>query len=341
MKRKDGMFKIALCIALAILLTIGCLALWKLQMNRTIGTADEAYTEYQYHYVLITEDGNETFWQSVYEGAVTRGDSIGAYVERMGSNLAVDYSKEELMEIAIASGVDGIILEGDESEVQQEMIKKAVDAGIPVITALNDNYGSDRNAFVGISDYDLGREYARQVIKFATTQMDSVLIFVDANSSSSGQNIVYDGFADTLANEGNHLQLDVVLQPVYSDDAFGTQEVIRNIFVNQTQIPDVMICLNETNTISAYQAIVDYNMVGDVTIIGYYDSATIINAIEKGVIYSTVVVDAQQMGELCIDAMNEYITTGYVSDYITMNVNVVNEKNVGDYVNEEEPEPEQ
>ena len=104
----------------------------------------------------------------------------------------------------------------------------------------------------------------------------------------------------------------------------------------EQEIPDIIICLNELNTTCVYQAVVDYNRVGEVSILGYYDSDTIINAIDRNVIYATVSIDTRQMGEFCIDALREYYELGYTSQYFTADITLIDKNNVDQYLLKEE-----
>lgn len=331
--KNNNRFVIKLMIGLMtlLLISLGMLIYLRIQVIRQNEQDTQVFREYEKHYVLIADKGNSTFWENVYNGAVEFGKNSGAIVERMGENLAVNYSKDELVDIAIAAKVDGIILEGDESDSQKIMIDKAIDAGIPVVTTLADNYGSKRQAFVGITNYDLGREYARQVIKIATKETKQVLILGDSDSEGTGKNILINGYAETMQNEGNHLELETKVLSVDNTDSFASQEKIRDIFLNSQSKPDIIVCLNEVNTISAYQAVVDYNLVGQIKIIGYYASESVLNAIEKEVVSSSIVFDAGKMGSMCVEALNEYIATGYVNDYITVDAEIVNKNNIKEY----------
>ena len=58
--------------------------------------------------------------------------------------------REDLMRIAISSGVDGIFVEADESEELTELIDEAVDRDIPVVTLYGDNTHSKRCSFVAV-----------------------------------------------------------------------------------------------------------------------------------------------------------------------------------------------
>lgn len=323
---------LAVIVFLLVVMMIISLIYIRKQVDRTNQVKIEEYKEYIRHYAFITDSLEDNFWNEVYDGAKVFGDNENVYLERFGEELDINYSKAELLKIAIAAKVDGIILEGDGSGEIYSLVDEAVDAGIPVVTVLTDCYDSKRQSFVGIGSYNLGREYGRQIVRIATKETKEVLILMDAVAEDSGQNIIFNGIKETLANEGNHLSLALNTLAVSEDTPFSEEEVIRDIFLYQEELPDIIICLSEKNTISAYQAVIDYNLVGKVDILGYYVTDTILNAISRNVISATIAVDTGQMGINSVKALDEYIETGHVSDFVTMDVNTVMLSNVEEYM---------
>lgn len=290
------------------------------------------------HYAFITDDIERSFWQKVYEGAKERGEETDVYLEAFGIGTAVEYTKEERMQMAIAAQVDGIVLEADESREIQQLIDEAVENNIPVVTVMTDSYGSKRQSFIGFGNYNLGREYARQIVKFATKEDKKVLVIMDGNMDSNTQNIISTGIRETISNEGNHLKLEVETITDRDMTAFGSEEIVRDIFLDVENLPDIIVCLNEQDTVSACQAAVDYNVVGKVDIIGYYITDILANALERKILTSTIVTDAGQMGINSVDALNEYIETGHVNDFIVMGVEAITVNNMGEYTEDVQEE---
>lgn len=295
--------------------------------------------KYDQYYVMITEDRKSDFWQSVYRGAYERGQEENVYVDLLGEHLSQEYSREDLMRIAMTSGVDGIFVESDESDEMLQMIDEAVERGIPVVTLYGDNTHSERCSFVGVGSYNLGREYGRQVLKLTSAQKNpdvlDVAVLVNAHALNSAQNIVCSGIQDALEQEklqGPEIELSLVT--VDDTNTFSVEESIRDIFMEK-KLPDIIICLNELNTTCVYQAVVDYNCVGEVSILGYYDTDTILKAIERNVIYATISIDTEQMGAFCVDALREYYRYGYTSQYFTADVTIIDQNNVGEYLIEQ------
>ena len=94
----------------------------------------------------------------------------------------------------------------------------------------------------------------------------------------------------------------------------------------------MVICLVYLRGIISYQAVVDYNQVGQISILGYYDSDTIINAIDREVVNATISIDTEQMGRFCVDALTEYYLLGNTSQYFTADVALIDKSNVAQYL---------
>lgn len=311
--------------------------LWQYNFNGDNSkTATDSYSQY---YMMVVDDGKSAFWQSVYQGAYERGLQEGVYVELLGDNLTKEYSKEELMQIAISSNADGIIVSADESQNMTTLINEANEREIPVVTVYGDNTQSGRCSFVGVGSYNLGREYGRQVLRTLENYDEETLpetvqvaVLVNAHVMDVGQNILCAGIQDTIEQEKQQ-DMEVVVSLVSVDDtnSFSVEESIRDIFIS-TELPEIIVCLNELNTTCVCQAIVDYNKVGQVAIIGYYDSETILNAIDRNVVDATISVDTYQMGEYCVQALQEYNEFGTTSQYFTVDVTLINKQNVSEYL---------
>lgn len=308
-------------------------------------------TEYGRYYAMIVNDRDSEFWRAVYAGAQEAGRNRGVFVELLGENLSQRYGREDLMRIAIAASVDGIILEADESPEMRALIDEATEQGISVVTLYTDNAASNRVSYVGISNYNLGKEYGAQVLKIAQERAAAdisvrdeqlkVMVMVSQNANDAGQNILYSGIQETIDKAyGGHSEgngpIDVSLMTVDDTNEFSVEESVRSLFIQyRDKLPDIIICLDEITTASAYQAVVDYNKVGSVSILGYYDSGAILKAVERGVIYATASIDTAQMGRACVDALTEYEEYGNTSQYFTADVTIIDRTNISNWTKKE------
>ena len=335
-------------VILMITITVGTFMFFRIKNHDMTAMIENQNNEYfDKHYVLITDDRDTMFWQSVYEGAKEFGEANGAYVELLGNNLNENYNATDLMKIAIASNVDGIIIDADESVGMTQQINKAIESGIPVVTTFHDNTNSRRISYVGMSNYNIGMEYGNQICNFSekyfsklydVKKMDRktniyALVLMNSTKTDAAENIIFSGIQDAVnSNEKYNERIKVRTESVNTTGNFSAEESIRDIFMKQEQKPDIVICLDELNTTCVYQAVVDYNKVGQINILGFYQSDTILNAIKRKVIQSTITIDTNQMGKYCVKALDEFIQTGHVSEYFSVDTSVIEQDNVDRYI---------
>jgi ribose transport system substrate-binding protein len=319
-------------IAVGIVIIVIGMTYYKYRISE-LGVADSLdYQKYQYHYALITEKADTPFWDAIYQGAFQEGKEQDTYVEKLGSDLSVSYSLYDLMKIAIASKVDGIILEPNNEDNIKELINQADEAGIPVITVIKDVPSSKRKSFVSINNYKQGQAYGNQVLEVVNEGRSNVTVLLNLDTSDSNQNMIYTKIREMIGNR----RVQVKSVTVNTQSTFSSEEDIRNIIMDTENPPDVLVCLNAVDTRCAYQAVVDYNKVGSIDIIGYYDSDMILRAIQKNIVHSTMTIDAKQMGAYCVEALTEYRKTKRVSVYYSVDINVINKDNVKDYMKAED-----
>lgn len=363
-----GAFRIMLTGFLVMLFAaFSCAAYFSIKMKEVTESETRAYETYGKHYVFIADNAEQEFWNKVYAAAAAEGEKSNAYVERLGENLNVNYQTEDLLRIAINSSVDGIIFCGEDNEETVERINEAVEKGIAVISLRQDIEDSERQCFVGVNSYDLGLEYGKQILELVrhgqaqgaevSTSEDGTIqetgqtgspkppkicILADDSMPDSKQNLITfairDSFSEAFPEEEN--LPDIEVRKIDTSEAFSAEETIRDIFIDSENLPDIMVCLNSVYTECTYQAAVDYNLVGDVKILGYYMTDAILEAIEKQIIYSTVQVDTEEIGGQCIRALTEYYETGYTNSYIPISTQVIGQKEAAALLQAEKVESE-
>lgn len=288
----------------------------------------EQTVTYDRHYAMITENEDSGLWDSVYESARREGLERGICVERFGSGLAVKYDRDQLMKMAVQASVDGIIIAGDEREETVACINDAVDQGIPVVTVFNDCGASRRQCFVGGNYYQIGEEYGKQIQRILQMNPKSytqkVLVMMEENPKDAGGNLILLGMRERLEYElGVTRAVSIETAQVDNSGSFSAEEYIRDLFLSEEQIPDILICLSEIYTQCAYQAAVDYNKVGEVHLLGYYCSDQLLDALSKDIVKATITPDAQKIGQLCVQALDEFEQTGYTNGYETVDLQIV------------------
>ena len=305
------------------------------EMIKKLGEVhEEEFTEYPRLYAYIAEDPDSQLSNRIYKEIAEYAVENDCYVEMTGQNLSTSYSKADRMNIAISSKVDGIILEGDDSKETADLIDKATANGIPVVTVLSDCQTSSRKSFVGLNNFSLGSEYGEELATIGEMNKKyplNALILLDGDDGNS-DNIIHAAIQQSVT--GRLIKLTSAV--VDTSSPFTSEESVMNILDGLATIPDVIICLNDRTTESAIQCIVEKNLVGKTTILGYYDSDTILKAIDRGSVYATFAIETKTVAKQCVNALNEYNNTGFVSEYNPANYILINRQNVSEYTREDD-----
>lgn len=299
--------------------------------------------ECQRHYAFIAEEMDETAAEWVFREAQRRGEETGAYVENFRENATSDYDCRDYLRMAIEMEVDGIILKGNGEKEVQELVDEAAKKGIPTITFHEDIQESKRKCFIDIGGFNMGRSYARQIIEIATKETKQVMVISEKESEGETHNWKYSmlsGIEETLKNEGNHLNLELLIKES-EGGMYGTSTLVNNYLNDEeTANPDIIICLNESDTLDVYNVLKGCGLQDQIKVIGYCASRLIMNLVQEQAIVAAIEVDARQAGISCVDVLDEYIRTGQVKGYITVDTNAITEKNVKRYLEYVEEEKE-
>ncbi len=293
------------------------------------------YNQYDSYVVMISSDDSSDFWQRVYKSAYEYGKENGVYVDLLSDNVDMKYKKSELLEMAIECDCDGILLEGDDSPEIASLLSKAASKNIPVITLENDVPSELRVSFVGVNNYTIANLYAASLEENIVKQKHAMIIG-DNTIGETAINNFLNNIQEALADKDIvNAPLDFEIRTIESGEAFATEEYIQNIF-KKNELKPIVICLDAVSTGSFYQAMIDYNKVGSVLLFGNYESPVIYTGIKQGVIKSTVTMDADSMGQTAAKAFIEYRDSGYVSDYINVEPQMIDAKNIDEYLKEAE-----
>ena len=258
----------------------------------------------KYKYDMIVDSPNSSFWQAVYDCAQEWAQKNDAILELRGSGRESDYSKLDYMNMSIASNSDGIILQYSGEQGLEAKINEAVQKGIPVVTVMGDAVHSKRQSFVGVS-----------LLKKNIDDMNQSQIYTQISNAAQAKA----GSLQNIQITGKNLRLT---------GTFETEEAVTDIFQQRDKVPDILVCMDEETTECARQAVLDFNLAGKVTIIGYYSSEDILTAVEKGVISVTCDVDTEQLGRYSIEALTAYQKDGRTNSYYNVDINFLDKNAV-------------
>ena len=297
----------------------------------------EKVRAYEKYYLMISNDRDKDMWQSIYKSAASTAKDKNAYVELLSPEKRSGNTQEDCLRIGIASNVDGIILEADGSKEEKDLIAEASLKGIPVVTVLTDDSSSARISFVGVNSYQIGTAYTEELLGLLKPEGKTAIMFLmNADTRAQESNLAFYQVKKELEEKKTAKQdVDISQYAMNSKADFDTEEVVRDIFVKE-DLPDVLVCMDSVVTECVYQALIDYNQVGNVQVIGFYYSDSILDAISKGIISSSVTLDMTDVGEYSINALEEYSSLKHTNGYYSVGQNVITRENVREYRKEAE-----
>ena len=334
--KKHTVYYILTALAAIIVLTLFGWQYYIRTIEKSEWGEPDSRKEYIRHYAMVPDDAESAMWEDIFNSAQTAAQEQGAYVELFDGWAAGDYSPLEYIDIAVAAKVDGIIVKPDGTAKMREAINKAEEANIPVITILDDDTTSSRKSFVGVNSYQMGTTYGKQILSCVDERTRKITVLL--NHADSGKDLIFKELKATVQTGlPTSLQGKVEIQPltITSASTFDAEEVIRDLINNEGERPDILVCMNENDSVCAYHAMVDYNQVGSIDIIGYYQSDTILDAIRKKTVPMAITLDAKQMGQRAVEALEEYYKMGYVSNYFSVDLNIITEQNVMNFQQKE------
>lgn len=301
------------------------------QFIRMVNNLEKDSSEsFDKHYIFVVGDNESEFWTQVYDAAYEQAKDDGIYLENIRESLNVNYSNEDLLRVAINSSADGIIYAGSNSDSVEKLINKAVANDIGVVVLHNDIEHSNRQCYIGVNNYELGQMDGSLILNLMPKEEladSSIAVLVSKDMSEGAANLVVLAMEDTLLEEIEEESLpNIELIKIDAKDTFSAEESIRNIFLTDGELPDIVVCLEGSYTQCAYQAVVDYNHVGDIKIIGYFTNEDILEGVERNIIFSTISVDTQKMGNSAILALEEYNEMGYTNSFLPIDMEIIDKQ---------------
>lgn len=290
---------------------------------------------YDRHYLFVSSDESQML-RDIYERTAEACEAGGAYLEWCGKDTPGNYTAAECIDISTAMKADGIIVYPDGSDGLEEAVTAASEAGIPVVTILRDLEGSGRISYVGVSSYQVGDLYGGQLLSLLHNGENNVVLLADAGYSENEAQFLYTQMVQAVRNGApSGRTMNLRIESVDSSTDFDAEEVIRDLLLGKDR-PDILICLNSVQTECAIQALIEYNLVGKVQVIGYYVTDQILQALRQDMIPVTMTIDTFALGDDSVQALDEYLELGRVSSYYNIALSGVTPTTVERYEREQE-----
>lgn len=279
-------------------------------------TSDQKQAKYRL--VLITQELETPFWDNVGLGALKQAKKEGASLEVWGS---YGHNQEEFlkkMEIAIHSKVDGIIVQGLDTDEFNNLTKtKAAFYGIPIITVANDvpMEESLRRTYVGSNQYLAGEMIARQLLS-DMGPAGKVILMCDSHQEYF-QKQRLKGIQDVLKEYPN-------VRMIYAETADSREQVIAitQDLLNQWPNVDAFIAVNANSAGAMIQEIGRRSQVEPYHIYSFDDGPESLSLLMQGKLDAMIEQSPEMMGKISVSLIMKWLRgksvpldmNGYLTD---------------------------
>jgi len=248
---------------------------------------------------LISQELNNPFWRSIEEGARDSARKYGMELEYAGP-LRIDAAEQvRLLEKAVASGVDALLLQGLGDPAYAKLIDDASERGIPVVAVDADEPESRRIAYVGTDNRAAGETMGELVIKAIG---GSGRIGVLLGSEATNQQLRLDGFRAVIGRYPSMSVADVRISHISRlQAAKQTQEMLQ-------KYPDLkaIVGFSALDGLGIAEATALAGA-SNVRVFAFDDLENTRQAIRDGRIVATIVQNPYRIGEEAIDVLNDYL----------------------------------
>lgn len=241
-----------------------------------------------------------------------------------------DFEKQMIIiDKMISKKVDAILIAPSSSKEISVSIKKANDAGIPVIlidtkidNAIAKSEGIKIATFIGSDNYNGGKIAAEYIIKKLNGKGKIAILEGIKGQESSDTRI--SGFKDGISTSPN---IQIVASQAANWDKSQGYSVFKSIL---TSNPDIegLFAADDVMALGAITSIEEAGKTGKITVLGFNNSDDAQKAIKEGKLDGSVVQYPAEMGRLGVEKAVELIKGGSIETNIPTRVELITKHNL-------------
>ncbi len=262
----------------------------------------DAVAQRDYRFVVVTHgQSSDPFWSVAANGVNAAGQDMGVTVEYQAPGTFDMIEMGQIIEAAVASQPDGLVVSIPDPEALAGPIQAAVDAGVPVISM---NSGSDVFAdfgvlvHVGQTEYEAGLLAGQRMAEAGVT--DALCINQEVGNAALDQRC--EGFTDGLG--GN---VDVI--PVDLADPTGSQSAVAGALSANADVNGILT-LGPTGALPTLAAVQESGI--DVQLATFDLAPEVLQAIVDGDMLFAIDQAQYLQGYLPIVLLTQFLETGAI-----------------------------
>jgi simple sugar transport system substrate-binding protein len=266
------------------------------------GNGDGAVTQRDFRFVVVTHgQASDPFWSVAANGVDAAAEDMGVTVEYQAPETFDMVAMSDLIDAAVASQPDGLVVSIPDADALGPSIEAAVDAGIPVISM---NSGSDVFEELGVLVHVGQTEFEAGLIagqRFAEEGVQTpICINQEVGNAALDQRC--EGFFEGLGVQGEVIPVDL-------NDPAGTTETVAGVLQQNADV-DGILTLGPTGATPTLEALDQAGMLGNVSFATFDLSPEVLQAITDGDMLFAIDQAQYLQGYLPIVFLTKYLETG-------------------------------
>lgn len=266
---------------------------------------DGAVSQRDFRFVVVSHgQSSDPFWSVAANGVGDAADDMGVTVEYQAPGTFDMIEMSQIIDAAVASQPDGLVVTIPDAEALGDSIRAAVDAGIPVISM---NSGSDVFSDLGVLVHVGQTEYAAGLIagqRFAAEGVTQALC-INQEVGNAALDLRCNGFADGLAESGGTSEVI----PVDLADPTGAQAAVGGALQANDAI-DGILTLGPTGANPTLAALEEAGKVGEIAFATFDLGPEVLQAIVDGNMLFAIDQAQYLQGYLPIVLLTKFLETG-------------------------------
>jgi simple sugar transport system substrate-binding protein len=267
------------------------------------GEGNGGVAQRNFRFVVVTHgQSSDPFWSVAANGVDAAADDMGVQVEYQAPGDSFDMvAMSELIDAAVASEPDGLVVSIPDADALGPSIEAAVDAGIPVISM---NSGSDVFADLGVLVHVGQTEFEAGLIAGQRFKEEGVQnpICINQEVGNAALDARCDGFFEGLGKKGEVIPVDL-------NDPAGTTETVAGVLQQNADV-DGILTLGPTGATPTLEALDQAGMLGNVKFATFDLSPEVLQAITDGDMLFAIDQAQYLQGYLPIVFLTKYLETG-------------------------------
>ncbi len=284
-----------------------------------------AQDEEELRFVVVTHgQAADPFWSVVQRGTDQASQDLGVTVEYQAPSTYDMVAMSQLIDAAVASEPDGLVVSIPDADALTPSITAAVEAGIPVISI---NSGADVSADLGIlthvgqTEYEAGVGGGQRMGEEGVT--NAICLIHEAGNAGLEERCR--GFTDGLAESGGTVEQLVV-------DLNNPTEAQQRVEAALTSNPDIngIMALGPTGAQPALMAIESAGVTDTVKLATFDLSPEMLQGIQDGTVLFAIDQQQYMQGYLPIVFLTLYARNGNMvaNDVVMTGPGFVDQSNV-------------